>query len=43
MGYSEAYKKIREELSKKPDYIKETYNCNFATSKHAKKMPLKNK
>lgn len=42
-NYSEEYKKIKKEWDEKPDYLKETYNINFATSKHSKKLVLKNK
>ena len=37
---SDAYKRIRKEFENAPDYIKEYYNNNFATSKHAKKLTL---
>lgn len=44
MSYSEEYKRLKKEWAEKPDYLKETYNVNFATSKHAKKLSLgKNK
>ena len=36
--YSEDYKRIRAEVESWPDWKKETYNCNFATSKHAHKL-----
>jgi len=39
--YSEDYKRIRAEIENWPDYLKETYNVNFATSAHAKKLELK--
>ena len=38
---SDAYKRIKKKFENAPDYIKEYYNNNFATSKHAKKLPLK--
>lgn len=41
-GHSKEYYKIQEKLNNSPDYVKETYNNCFATSEHAKKVPLKN-
>ena len=41
-GYSTDYKSIRGEVeSKWPDWKVSTYNANFATSAHAKKVPTK--
>ena len=42
-NYSKEYEKIKAELMEKPDWFKETYNVNFAISKHSKKIPLNNK
>lgn len=39
--YSEDYYKIKEKLEQSPDYIKQTYNDNFAVSAHAIKIPTK--
>lgn len=41
-GYSTDYKSIRGEIeSKWPAWKVSTYNTNFATSLHAKKVPTK--
>lgn len=37
-GYSLDYIRIREKLEKASWWVKETFNSNFATSKHAKKI-----
>ena len=40
---SETYKKVWQELSAMPDWKKEVYNTDFATSAHAIKMPIQDK
>lgn len=34
--YSEEYKKLREQAKDWPQWRKDTYNANFATSAHAR-------
>ncbi len=40
-AYSEEYKKIREQAERWPAWRVSTYNANFATSAHAKKLTFK--
>jgi len=40
-AYSEEYRKIREQAERWPAWRVSTYNANFATSAHAKKLVAK--